>query len=202
MADQPAYHLKGHLLAACSCDWGCPCSFEARPTQGFCEGNYAWHIEEGYYQGMLMAGSTFGMFGRFPGPAHEGNGTAVVLVDDKVPAERRAALESMIQSIPPFSIFYSLLSTFFGFRYVPFDLRLAGIHSRLTISNILELQLTPMKNPVTGADELATLYKPTGLTSKTHELCATATYRLAVEGLTFDHSGKYGEFSPFEYTAA
>ena len=202
MADQPAYHLKGHLLAACSCDWGCPCSCEARPTQGFCEGNYAWHIEEGHYQGMLMAGSTFGMFGRFPGPAHEGNGTAVILVDDKVPAERRAALESMIQSIPPFSIFYSLLSTFFGFRYVPFDLRLAGIHSRLTIPNILELQLTPMKNPVTGADELATLYKPTGLTSKTHELCATATYRLTAEGLTFDHSGKYGEFSPFEYTAA
>jgi len=202
MADHPAYHLKGYLLAACSCDWGCPCSFEARPTQGFCEGNYAWHIEEGHYQGMLMAGSTFGMFARFPGPAHEGNGIAVVLVDDKVPAERRAALESMIQSMPPFSIFCSLLSTFFGFRYVPFDLHLDGIHSRLTIPNILELQLTPMKNPVTGADELATLYKPTGLTSKTHELCATATYRLTAEGLTFDHSGKYGEFSPFEYPAA
>ena len=142
------------------------------------------------------------MFARFPGPAHEGNGTAVVLVDHKVPAERRAALESMIQSMPPFSIFCSLLSTFFGFRYVPFDLHLDGIHSRLTIPNILELQLTPMKNPVTGADELATLYKPTGLTSKTHELCATATYRLTAEGLTFDHSGKYGEFSPFEYPAA
>ena len=51
MADQQLYYLKGHLLGACSCDWGCPCSFEARPTQGFCEGNYVWHIEEGQYQG-------------------------------------------------------------------------------------------------------------------------------------------------------
>jgi len=202
MAEQPAYHLKGHLLGACSCDWGCPCSFEARPTQGFCEGNYAWHIEEGQYQGTLMAGSTFGMFVRFPGAPHEGNGTGLVLVDAAVPTERRAALESMIQSIPPFSIFCSLMSTFLGFRYVPFALHLDGIHSRLTIPNMLELQLTPMKNPVTGADELATLYKPTGFTSKTHELCATATYRLTAEGLAFDHSGKYGEFSPFEYTTA
>ena len=51
MADQQLYYLKGHLLGACSCDWGCPCGFEARPTQGFCEGNYVWHIEEGQYRG-------------------------------------------------------------------------------------------------------------------------------------------------------
>src|SRR2546428_208849 len=112
MADQQSYYLKGHLLGACSCDWGCPCSFEARPTQGFCEGNYAWHIAEGHYQG------------------------------------------------------------------------------------------TPMTNPVTGADELATLYKPTGFTSKTHELCATRTYRVTLDRLAYDHSGKYGEFSPFEYAPA
>ena len=67
MADHPAYHLKGYLLAACSCDWGCPCSFEARPTQGFCEGNYAWHIEEGHYQGMLMAGIPLGCLPDSPG---------------------------------------------------------------------------------------------------------------------------------------
>ena len=202
MAEQRPYHLKGHLLAACNCDWGCPCSFESRPTQGFCEGNYAWHIEEGHYQGTPMAGSTFGMFVKFPGAPHEGNGLGVVLIDEQVPAERRAALETMIQQIPPFSIFHSLLSNFLGFRYVPFELRLAGIHSQLTIPGTLELRLTPMKNPVTGADELATLYKPTGFTSKQHELCATDTYRLTAEGISYDHSGKYGEFSPFEYTAA
>ena len=58
MADQQPYYLQGHLLGACSCAWGCPCSFEARPTQGFCEGHYAWHIEEGHYQGTPLAGST------------------------------------------------------------------------------------------------------------------------------------------------
>ncbi len=35
MATPHTYHLQEHLLGACSCDWGCPCSFEARPTQGW-----------------------------------------------------------------------------------------------------------------------------------------------------------------------
>lgn len=202
MVDQQTYYLKGYLLGACSCDRGCPCSFEARPTQGFCEGNYAWHIEEGHYQGTPMAGSTFGLFISFPGAPHEGNGTGVVLVDETIPEPRRPVLESMIRSIPPFSIFCSLLSTFLGFRYVPFALHLDGIHSRLTIPTMVDLQLTPMTNPVTGADELATLYKPTGFTSKTHELCSTRTYRVTLDRLAYDHSGKYGEFSPFEYAPA
>ena len=91
-----------------------------------------------------MAGSTFGLFIRFPSAPHEGNGTGVVLVDKTLPEPRRPVLESMIQSIPPFSIFCSLLATFLGFRYVPFALDLDGIHSRLNIPAMVDLQLTPM----------------------------------------------------------
>src|SRR5712691_8478328 len=79
---------------------------------------------------------------------------------------------------------------------------LTGFRSRLTIPETVVWQLTPMKNPVTGEDEYATLLKPTGFTSKRQELCATETFRLTTEGLSYDHSGKYGEFSPFEYTSA
>ena len=202
MAEQLAYRLKGHLLGACSCDWGCPCNFEARPTQGFCEGSYVWHVEEGHYHGTSIAGSTFGLFISFPGAPHEGNGTGVVLIDEKVPAAQRTTLESMVQQIPPFSIFHSLLSHFLGFRYAPFDLHFNGIHSRLTIPSTVEYRLTPMTNPVTGENEYATLHKPTGFTSKTQELCTTESFRFTTEGLSFDHSGKYGEFSPFEYVPA
>src|SRR5215471_113169 len=35
MAQRDAYHIKGVLLGACNCDWGCPCNFEAPPTYGF-----------------------------------------------------------------------------------------------------------------------------------------------------------------------
>ncbi len=77
-----------------------------------------------------------------------------------------------------------------------------GIRSRVTIPGVLELQFGPMKNPVTGEDELATLNKPTGFTSNVQELCSADTHRFNVEGTTFDYSGKYGEFSPFVYSPA
>ena len=200
MADQKSYHLKGHLLAACNCDWGCPCNFEAPSTQGFCEGTYVWRVESGHYHGTTLDGTTFAMFGSYPGLVHEGNATTLVLVDDRVPADRRAAVESMIQSIPPFSIFLALTTNMLGIRYAPFDLHLDGIRSHLTVPQVMELQLAPMQNPVTGEDELATLNKPTGFTSKVQELCSAERYRFTAGEISVDYQGTYGEFSPFEYS--
>ncbi len=40
--------LKGNVLIACNCDWGCPCNFNARPSHGHCEGGWIWAIEEGH----------------------------------------------------------------------------------------------------------------------------------------------------------
>ena len=139
------------------------------------------------------------MYNTFPGAVHLGNGNGVVIVDDRVSLEQRAAIESMIQEAAPFSVFMDLTVNFLGFRYQPFELSLNGIHSSVTIPGTLELELAPIKNPVTGEDELAVLNKPTGFTSKVQELCSADTHRFETAGMTFDHSGKYGEFSPFEY---
>ena len=201
MAEHKSYFLKGTLLGACNCDWGCPCNFEAPPTPGWCEGVYVWHLERGHYAGVTLDGSTFAMGSRYPGAVHEGNGTTVFMIDERVPVERRGVIESMIQEISPFNIFMDLTSNFLGFRYLPFNLRLEGIRSRVTIQDTFEMQLAPIVNPVSGQDELATLNKPTGFTSQVQELCSAATNRLNHEELSFDYAGKYGEFSPFEYAA-
>jgi hypothetical protein len=42
MAD---WRVKGTMLVACSCDYGCPCNFNTPPTTGDCEGGWTWHIE-------------------------------------------------------------------------------------------------------------------------------------------------------------
>lgn len=198
MADQN-YQLKGYILGACNCDWGCPCSFQSPPTYGNCDGNYNWHIEQGHYDNVQLDGLNLSSFLHFPEAPHKGNGKGLFLIDENASPEQRAAIETMVQTIPPFSIFHSLLTDFFGFRYVTYNLHLDGIRSRLTIPDIAQVHLTPMKNPVTGEDDLAKLYKSTGLTSKEHELCSTEVYSFKTDELSYEHSGKYGEFSPFEY---
>jgi hypothetical protein len=199
MAEQSSYSLKGVFVAGCSCDWGCPCNFEAPPTQGFCEGGGIWQVEQGHYRHVPLDGLRFGMFAHSPAALHLGNVTMLALVDDRADARQREAIEAMLPTVQPFSIFYSLTSTFLGLHYVAIEVQLEGIRSRVTIPGTLELALAPITNPVTGEEEPATLLKPKGFTSQVQELCATAVLRFSREGLAYDHSGKYGEFSPFEY---
>ena len=202
MAEKTSYHLKGVMLGACNCDWGCPCNFEAPPTKGFCEGGYLWHVQEGVYGQVTLHGLNFAMYGRSPGPVHLGNLTTLYFVDERATPDQRQAIEELLITNPtvmPFSIFKALTSNMLGIRHVPFVLDLQGTRSRAKVGDALELQLAPMKNPVTGEEEPATLLKPKGFTSQQQELCATSTFRLTSEALSYDHSGKYGEFCPFEY---
>jgi hypothetical protein len=51
-----AWTMKGTVLIACNCDYGCPCNFNALPTTGKCEGEWTWHVEEGAYDGTQLDG--------------------------------------------------------------------------------------------------------------------------------------------------
>jgi hypothetical protein len=199
VAEPVPYHLQGFSIGACSCDWGCPCNFEAPPTRGFCEGGGVWQIDQGHYGGVKLDGLRIGLSAHSPAALHLGNVTLVMLVDERADARQRQAIEAMVPAVTPFSIFYSLASKLLGFHYVPIEMHLNGIRSRVAVPGTLELVLAPMINPVTGAEEPATLSKPMGFTAKVQELCATAVLRFSRAGLNYDHSGKYGEFCPFEY---
>ncbi len=200
MVRQKRYWVKGQLLGACNCAWGCPCNFEASPTYGPCEGAYVWRIETGRYNGVNLDGLVLAEISKFPGAVHLGNGTSVYLVDERADETQRTAIETMVNDEAPFSVFLSLSSEFFGFQYVPFSVELNGTESSATIPGVLDLQLAPMTNPVTGEVELATLNKPTGFTSQMQELCTTGVFKYDDEMMSLDYAGKYGEFSPFEYS--
>ena len=205
MADKTSYHLKGVLLGACNCDWGCPCNFEVAPSYGFCEGGYVWHVQEGRCDGVSLAGLIFGWFGHAPGPIHLGNITSLLCVDERANDQQRQAIEKLVVKSPdaaPYGIFMSLTSNFLGVRYAKVEAKFDGVRSRVRFHGVYELELTPMKNPVTGEDEPATLLKPKGFTSKHQELCTTSKMRLTDPKLSCEHVGKYGEYSLFEYKSA
>ena len=201
MTQAKKYHLKGHLLGACKCAWGCPCNFEEPPSYGSCQGVYLWQVDSGQYKGVDLSGLIISEVSKFPEAIHLGNGTSVYLLDERADEEQRQAMESMVQNEAPFSVFIDLTTDFIGFRYVPFQVTIDGINSHASIPGKLDLHLVPMKNPVTGEDELATLNKPTGFTSQIQELCTTSAFTFEGDGLSVDFPGKYGEFCPFEYSS-
>ncbi len=192
---------SGILLGACSCDWGCPCSFDAPPTQGFCEGGYVWHIKKGKFGKVALDNLSVSWFGHAPAALHKGNVTALLIIDEKADPAQRKALTILTdgKSGGPWVIFSAVTSKRLGPKYAPFELSFDGLQSKAKIPGILEMELGPILNPVTGEAEELYLDKPTGFTSKRLTLGASKTMCLTSD-LKFDHSGKYAEYSAFEYS--
>src|SRR5712691_3786810 len=198
------WRLSGSLLGECNCDWGCPCSFDAPPTNGGCEGVYTWFVDKGVYGSVKLDGLALAIPGTWPGAVHLGHGTSVLVLDKKAGPEQRKALVTLGKGEAggPFAVFASVTERWLPTVFARFDLELHGMRSALRIDSgkMYDLALSRIKNPVTGDEEEIYLDKPTGFTAKRSELGMSIVSRFKVPGLAFDNSGKYAEFSAFSYS--
>lgn len=87
--------FEADYFTACNCDWGCPCNFNARPTEGRCMGWGLWNVLRGRFGDTALDGTRFALYYSFPGRVEEGNGTACAYVDRRASAEQRRALEAI-----------------------------------------------------------------------------------------------------------
>ena len=197
-----AWAMRGYLLGACSCDWGCPCSFNAPPTRGFCEGGYVWHVVEGTYDKVKLDGVTFCWLAHSPGPLHKGNVTAQLIIDERATKAQRDAILKVSEGKEggPFAIFASVTSKFLEPIFAPFEVKIDGLRSAAKAGKVLDLKISPIENPVTGSHEQLQLRKPTGFTSTWADLGKSAKLSVDAPGLKYDHSGQYAEYSEFAYT--
>ncbi len=196
-----SWRLKGTVLIACNCDYGCPCNFNALPTQGKCEGAWSWHVEEGRSDDVPLDGLAFTIAVDWPGAIHEGNGRAIILVDERADDSQRDAISMLVSGDVggPWGILAWTWSTVDGPRPVRYELELSGIGSRVKAGESMELELEPIRNPVSGAEVHPGALLPEGIVFKEGQFAASKVFRVA-DGIAFDHSGQYAAAAPFEYT--
>jgi hypothetical protein len=195
-----AWNLKGTAIVACNCDYGCPCNFNALPTTGKCEGGWTWHVERGMYDYVVLDGLSFSVYVNWPGAIHEGDGEAVILVDERADDEQRAAIEELVSGEHggPWGILAWTWPTVHGPIAVPYEVELDGVRSRVKAGAVLELESGPIRNPVTGAEVFPGLVLPQGLIFKQGDCGASTTFRVT-DGVDYDHSGQYTAVGPFDY---
>jgi hypothetical protein len=196
--------MRGSLLGECNCDWGCPCNFDAKPTYGFCDGMYGLSVDEGRYGDVVLDGVRFLMGGYSPGAIHEGNLTSILIVDERLAPEQRAAIETLWRGGGvgmPFDAFASVTTTWLEPIVARIEFELRGVRSRVSADggSLYEMVLSRIANPVTGEEEEIYLDKPTGFTSTRSELGNAVRGRLAAPDLSWDHAGTYAEAATFEY---
>ena len=194
------WSLKGTVVIACNCDWGCPCNFNAMPTKGHCEGGWTWHIDHGSVDGTALDGLAFSVFVKWPGAIHEGNGEGVIFFDERATPAQRDAIDALVsgQFGGPWGILAWTWPKKHGPKPVPYEVSLNGIHSRVRMGDAAVIESTPIKNPVTGADSHPSMVLPEGLIVKRGDLCATAVFKVD-DAIAFDHSGLYSAVGPFDY---
>jgi hypothetical protein len=197
-----SWHLKGRVLVACNCDWGCPCNFNARPTTGKCEGGWTWHVDDGSYGGVKLNGLNFSVYANWPGAIHEGNGEAVILIDRRADPQQRVAIQALVGGKVggPWGTLGWTWPKVHGPYDVEYHLEFDGMHTRLTCGDYLTIECAPIRNPVNGSESFPGVTLPQGIVFKQGELGSTTRFHLS-KGVAYDHSGRYMALAPFEYAA-
>lgn len=196
----PNWHVRGHVIVACNCDFGCPCNFNGLPTMGKCEGNWNWHIEQGDFGGVSLSGLTVSVAVNWPGPIHEGGGEALIVLDERADPRQRAALMLLLSGKAggPWQIISGTYAKINGPEYAPYDVAINGYTSRVSAGRYITVQMRPVKNRVTQAEVHPRIILPEGFVFKEGEVGATAKFHVS-GGIEFDHSGRYCAVAPFEY---
>lgn len=190
------------MLVACNCDYGCPCNYNARPTNDYCEGGWTWVIEKGERDGVSLDGLVCAVFAAWPGAIHEGGGKAVALFDDRANEEQSANLTALLRGDDggPWSIFINTY-TLEEPRAVPFNVKLDAHHSTLSSPGVVELALKPIHNPVTGVEVHPGTVLPEGLVFKEGYYATSSVFTLSGGPVAYDHSQRNTEYAPFSYSA-
>lgn len=197
-----SWKLKGTVLIACNCDYGCPCNFNALPTQGKCEGQWTWFIDHGDYNGTDLSGLPFTLAVKWPGAIHEGNGEGVLLVDERATDAQRRAIHTLVVGGEggPWGVLGWTWPTLHGPEAVRYDLELNGIESSVKAGDVFELAMEAIRNPVSGAQVTPSAVLPQGIVFKQADFAKSKLFRVGAP-LGLDHSGKYSAVAPFEYSS-
>jgi hypothetical protein len=163
--------LKGVEYGHCNCATGCPCQFNALPTHGNCRAHSFFQIERGHFGDTKLDGLRFGFLASWPGPIHMGDGTCVVVIDERANEKQRKALEAIAQGreTDPGTLITQVFSTVIAHLlptiYKPIELGIdvAAGRAHVRVPGLIDAEASPIKNPVTNTVHRVSIRLPEGM---------------------------------------
>lgn len=163
------WRLEGEWIKNCNCAFGCPCDFNARPTNGFCKGLVGMRVTKGSYEDVSLDGLSFFVTVDFPGALHEGNGQAQPIIDERATPAQREALFNILSGQNSaegtlFNIFSLIVTKMHDpiFAPIAFEFDKKARIASVSIPGVLETEVEPIKNPVTGQPHHIRVVMPEG----------------------------------------
>ena len=199
------WRISGEEVVSCDCAWGCPCQFNALPTNGRCEAVAAFDIHHGHYGDVALDGVRFLRVYSLPASIPEGNGTRLTIIDDQTSVAQRAALialDSGKQGGLYFEIFASVCPNVLEPVFARLEMMTDRERRRakVIVPNILESSVEPILNPVTGEEHRARIVLPNGFEYKEAEIGNTVSFEVkAPRELAMRHRNTYAQLNAFDW---
>ena len=164
------WSIQGPHFLNCNCEYGCPCQFWGRPTDGTCRAVLAWRIDDGHYGDLRLDGLCAINTYAWPGAIHEGNGSMQSIIDERATEPQRRALVAILQGegadagAVMFQIYRATCVATHEPLFKPIHLQVdvEARTARVSVPGVLDTSLEPIKNKVTGALHRARIDLPLG----------------------------------------
>ncbi len=164
------WEMQGLEFANCNCALGCPCQFNALPTQGNCRAMGFAQIEKGRFADVPLDGLRWGILMAWPGAVHLGNGRLQTIIEERANPQQRKAIETITHGgeTEPGSLIWQVFSTtiteFLQTLYKPIELTIdyPSRTARVKVPGVLDGIGESIRNPVTSAPHQVRVTMPTG----------------------------------------
>jgi hypothetical protein len=209
MSTVPQWHLAGDWFDVCKCNIPCPCEFAQAPTDNSCEGVLAWHIREGHYDDVPLAGFNLLAVGAFQGNLWTGEAKPAMgfFIDERANERQRGALQIIFggQAGGWPAGFAALVDEHRGVEFAPIEFEIADDLAfwRAEIPGKVVARAEALTGPTTPAGQRVQLVNPPGSEVGPG---GVATWGKAIEnradafGFKFEWNGKSSKHIPFNWS--
>ncbi|MGC2410407.1 MAG: DUF1326 domain-containing protein [Methyloceanibacter sp.] len=194
------WRLEGQWIKNCNCAFGCPCDFNAPPTHGSCKGMVGMKITKGHFEDTKLDDLMFAATVDFPGALHEGNGKMQPIIDERATLEQRQVLFNILSGKHSaegtlFHIFSLIVTTIHDPVFAPFEFSFDknGRMARLVAKGVLETNVEPIKNPVSGLPHRIRVVMPEGFEHREAEVASANIH--STGAIKFDTKGTHSSLA-------
>jgi hypothetical protein len=202
-----SWQLSGDYFENCNCSVVCPCLISpappltSQPTQGVCDGAFAFHIDRGSYGATALDGLNLALIAHTPGPMAEGNWTVAIYIDERSSDQQAEALGAIFGGAEggPMAALAPMIATNLGVKKVPIIYRVTGKTRSAEIPGIMHTAVEPL--PTLRAD--GEMWVSSGFPIAPDKLAMAvggAGSTFTDHGMRWDNSGKNGYYAPISWS--
>ena len=202
--ERPAYRVKGDSVEACNCPHGCACQFSGFPNEGKCEFIIGYVVNDGQFGDVSLNGVRAVVAAKYPKAIHEGNGYVVLFVDERASDAQVQAFATILSGKVggmPWEALAGTIGRLEGPIRKPVEITVAGEKSTIRVPGAIDLQLTPLVDPVTGNEkEVHITYPKGGFFWDDARIATTRAMRATHGDLQLDWPNRYASAAEVNWT--